>query len=140
MSKEHKITESALAALLDTSSKNFTVFLDNTMEHFEQYFKETTKDFPSTQKAIALESAFAIKRSSGAHYLALKQSWENLILHCDTSVDHCPSSREIVLQQVLQHFWSCHSNPSTSAINKTCFPYSNTHQDTHDYNFDPDSI
>ena len=96
------------------------------MELFEQCFNEAN-DLPITQKAIAAESAFAIKRSSGAHYLALKQLWENLILHCDTSVDHCPSAHEIVLQQVLQHFWSCHSNPSTSAINETYFPYSNTY-------------
>ena len=64
------------------------------MELFEQCFNEAN-DLPITQKAIAAESAFAIKRSSGAHYLALKQLWENLILHCDTSVDHCPSAHEI---------------------------------------------
>jgi hypothetical protein len=57
---------------------------------------------------------FLETRSNGVHYLAVKQSWEKFISDPDQSVEVqveiCPVSLDVLLQQILQHFWFTRSN------------------------------
>ena len=67
------------------------------------------RDLIDYVKLHALET-----RSNGVHYLAVKQSWEKLISDPDRSVEVqveiCPVSVDVLLQQILQHFWLTRSN------------------------------
>ena len=64
------------------------------------------------QQRLRKQKTFLETRLNSVHYLAVKQSWEKFISDPDQSVEVeiCPVTVDVLLQQILQHFWFTRSN------------------------------
>jgi hypothetical protein len=102
-----------LQALLDTcKTKVVDDFIQSVLKLVQDCLHET-EDVPVVQRAVALERTFSRNRSNGIHYLAVKQSWEKLIFCSGQNVQLSSASVDVILQQILQHFWFTGSNSHT---------------------------
>ena len=80
----------------------------------EVCFSEAGTEKNSQKYAIKLEKAFAEKRNCSFHHLAIRQSWEKFVF--DDSSDHDHEASDNLLQQLLQHFWSSHSDSRINTV------------------------
>jgi hypothetical protein len=139
MSNEQIVISLALQDLQHSSIKRKVAkeFMQSVLKLVEGCFRET-EALPISKRAIAQERTFVEKRSTDVHYMAVKKSWEKLVFEQSQSV--CAVSVELLLQQVLQHFWYTGSSGSQDAnvSNADCLPTTST--STIDPNQDNDSI
>ena len=112
-SNEQVVISLVLQALLDTcKTKVVDNFIQSVLKLVQDCFHEI-EAVPVVQRVVALERAFSRNRSNGVHYLAVKQSWEKLIFCSGQNVQLSSASVDVILQQILQHFWFTGSNSHT---------------------------
>jgi hypothetical protein len=112
-SNEQVVISLVLQALLDTCK---TKVVDNFIKSVLKLVQDCIHEIeavPVVQRAVALERTFSRNRSNGIHYLAVKQSWEKLIFCSGQNVQLSSASVDVILQQILQHFWFTGSNSHT---------------------------
>ncbi|CAB3985738.1 Hypothetical predicted protein [Paramuricea clavata] len=116
MSNERIVISLVLQALLDTcKTKVVDDFIQSVLKLVQDCFHET-EDVPVVQRAVALERTFSRNRSDGIHYLAVKQSWEKLIFCSGQNVQLSSASVDVILQQILQHFWFTSTNTQDATV------------------------